>query len=608
MKRLTNYRGSILVMSIFFMVVLYLTASAFLVLLPVESRAANRSENQALGGFIADSGVADAISWLRYQLAPPDGSHSKEPMASNIYPSASDRTQEVGGGWSFRWELIPDEQTYPNGSNPIRAYTIVSTAYRDGVAVREARAEAIQESLAKYAALFNTWPDNLVWPISRSSEPTGGPVHVNDVLRLWIEEGNGFWGSNGDPVFSHDLTASGSFSGSPDGFAYYKGNWQGTNSSYRPYDSNGPITSRYNRMAAGGRDAMIAGSDPIELPNNTFALRDAAWGFETSTPVPTTPGIHFNEINGKLQGIYIEGDVEEMELGYGGSEPAGVGQANYGNNSWIKVEQPRTGFDSIDTNKNYTVITLDENQVILPAQTVVNGQTLSSAQVYPVDTTLVRYPDGSYNAYPSELNGVVYVNGDVQDLWGTNKGRRTITVEGDRQSTEKHYIAIGGKENDSNGDVSVSAGEKGLLQYNLVDEDGDGVWDVPKDAQNALGLVARDVYVSSSLQRNGNWSNVHPSSNPLYLFALVIGGINGDGGTYSVQSYQTGGAGWAYRYGSRIVVDAGPWGTTSGNGFRNGNTFFDPKAAQAPPPYFPAAPTFVVKSYSELPVMTRRVL
>ena len=31
MKRLTNYRGSILVMSIFFMVVLYLTASAFLV-------------------------------------------------------------------------------------------------------------------------------------------------------------------------------------------------------------------------------------------------------------------------------------------------------------------------------------------------------------------------------------------------------------------------------------------------------------------------------------------------------------------------------------------------------------------------------------------------
>lgn len=599
MKQRTK-RGSILVMSIFFMLILFITASAFLVLLPTEARAAQQSEQQTIGALVADAGVTQSIAWLRDQLAPADGSASKEPMASGVYPSQSGRTVDLGNGWTFRWELIPDAQTFPNGSNPIRAYTVISRAYRKGKAVREARAEIIQRSLAEYAALYNTWPTNLVMPVETSSAPAGGPVHVNDVLRLWLKDGSSFWNSTGDPKFSHGLTASGVFNGSQDGFAYYQGNWAGNDSNKIPYNNSGPIASRYNRMATGGRDAMVAGADQVELPENSFAIRDAAWGFNAPNPLPTTNGVYLNEVNNEVQGIYIRGDVEEMELGVGGTQPAGSGTVSYGQNSWVKIELPGNATNSITANKNWTVVTIDSAPITLPAGTNVNGTNLTSATQYAVGTTLMRKPDGKFEARNSELNGVVYATGDINDLWGVNKGRRTIAVEGDDATNIRHEIYIGGKENDSNGTFSIAAGEKGLIQYGATDADSDGVLDPPSSADNVLGLMARDVLVSSKIKHNSNWATSHPANNPLYIFAVVLGGINGDGGTYAVESYNTGGAGYTYRYGSRIIVDAGAWGTTSGHGLVNGNTYYDAKAAQNPPPYFPSNPTFVVKSYEDL--------
>ncbi|HIB64239.1 MAG TPA: hypothetical protein EYO33_03745, partial [Phycisphaerales bacterium] len=436
-KKPNSKRGSILVMSIFFMLILFITASAFIVLLPVESRAAQRSERQTSGALVADAGVTEAMSWLRFQLSPPGGGASKEPMASGVYPSQAQRTTNLGDGWSYRWELIPDSETYPNGSNPVRAYTIVSKAYRNNRAFREARAEVIQESLSKYAALYDNWPSNLVQPLRSTSAPAEGPVHVNDVMRLWIPEGNGFWNSTGDPIYTHGLTATGSYNSSQDGFAYYQGNWYGSNSSKRPYDNSGPIASRYARMADGGRDAIVAGADSVPLPQNTFDIRDAAWGFDAPNPLPSSNGVYINEVNGELQGIYIKGDVEEMELGVGGTQPSqplsgGTFPTNdpvsYGNNSWVKIEQPGSATNSIDNNKATTVVTLDEDSVTLPPGAILNGSTLAASQTIPVGSTLMRKPDGTFESHSTELNGVVYATGDIKDLWGVNKGRRTVAV------------------------------------------------------------------------------------------------------------------------------------------------------------------------------------
>jgi hypothetical protein len=615
MKTQLNKRGSILVMSIFFMLILFITASAFLVLLPVENRAAIRTEQIAQGGLVADAGINDSLAWLREQLQPKDNSASREPMASGVYPSEANRTVDMGNGWTYRWELTPDAETFPNGSNSVRAYTITSKAFRDGVIFRQAQAEVIQDSLSEYAALYDFWPSNLVSPIESTSAPAGGPVHVNDpdgdnssVMRLWIKEGASFWGSAGDPKYSHGLTASGS-ANTPDGFVYYQGSgWGGSNPDRIPYDNNGPIESRYARMAEGGRNNMQAGGNNVDLPENTFELRDAAWGFNATNPVPTSNGVYVNEVNSNAQGIYIEGDVEEMQLGFGGTEATGSNTVNYGSNSWVKVEQPGGSTNSIDDSKNYTVITVKDDPVVIPAGSELNGSSISSPTTIAIGNTLLKNPDGSFDSYSGELNGVVYTNGDIDNLWGTNKGKRTITVAGDEANNISHTIRIGGRENDSNGQVSVAVGEKGLIQFGATDSDSDGVLDPPSNADNVVGLIGRDVMISSDLKRGGRWDTSHPSNNPLYLYAIVLGGITGDGGTYAVESYGSGGAGWAYRYGSRIMVDAGAWGTTSGHGLVEGNTFYDEPASSSPPPYFPSQPTFTLKSYVELPALDGETL
>ena len=309
-----------------------------------------------------------------------------------------------------------------------------------------------------------------------------------------------------------------------------------------------------------------------------------------------------------------------MELGLGGLQPAGPlalqGGSNpvkvdYGTNSWVKVELPIAGQNSIDTNKNVTVVSV-ETPVTLPVGSVVNGATpLAVATTYPAGTTLVRRADGRFESYSSRLNGVVYSTGDIKDLWGVNKGKRTIAAENDAGTGNYRDIYIGGKENDSNSNtatnLSLTAGRKGIIQFGATDADGDGVLDPPTNGNNTLGIVARKVLVSERLKQSGSWSGSHPQSNPLYIYAVVLGGLNGGQGTYAVENTDpngnwSGGAGWAYKYGSRIMANGGAWGSTSGHGLVEGNTFFDEEAVENPPPYFPSSPTFEVKAYRDVPV------
>ncbi|MCA9791711.1 MAG: hypothetical protein KC910_07945, partial [Candidatus Eremiobacteraeota bacterium] len=284
-----------------------------------------------------------------------------------------------------------------------------------------------------------------------------------------------------------------------------------------------------------------------------------------------------------------------------GSQTAGSSTVSYGTNSWIKVEQYRSGVRAIDSNQCYTVVTVEDGSVVLPASATVNGSKLKSPLTVAVGNTILRQPDGTFTTYQGVGNGVVYATSDIDNLWGTNKGRRTVVCEQNKSTSTYGTIRIGGWQNDSTGTISKSAGQKGLLAYGVSDANHDGVLDAPSTAANALGLVAYDVSVSSSLKGSG-WSYSHPSNNPLYLYCSVVAGMSGRGGSYSVESYNSGGAGYAYRYGSRIQVEAGAWGTTSGHGLIMGTSYFDEASAVSPPPYFPALPTFSVVTYEDVPV------
>lgn len=637
-------RGSILLLSIFFLIVLFLAASSFLVLIPVESRAALRTERQTHGGLVADAGITVGVQFAQAQLSPLDGSASREPMASGVYPSESERTTHLNDEWSFRWELIPDAETFPNGSNPIRAYTVVSRAFRNGVAEREARAEIIQEPLTSYQALYDRWSPNIFLPARTSSASFEGPVHANDTVNLWVPEGERYWNSSGPPRFSAGITSSGAFAGSDDGYGWFQGNYSGGsrgsranafNQSRLPYDQDGPISSRYNRLAAEGRDGVESGTARVPLPQNTFSLSQAAWGFNATTQEPKddsnlSNGVYLNEVDGAVQGIYIEGDVEELELGVGGQQPSlpldsrgrfpTTNPVDYGTNSWVKIELPIPGQNNIDQDRAVTVLSITDAPVTLPAGAQLNGSVLSTPQSLPVSTTLVRNADGEFQHFNSELNGSIFANGDIQNLWGLNKGRRTIAVAGDTSDINNaNEIVIGGREADSNNPrrrFSVREGEKGLIQFGVSDADGDGVLDAPTTADNALGLIAKDVKVSHKLTdlRINGWARSHPEDNPLYLYASVIGGLSGENGDgfFGLERFPNGldpldpilGNGFRYQYGSQIVVQATAWSRVRGTdivaGLGSGQTLHDEAAAASPPPYFPASPNFLVKSYEDI--------
>jgi hypothetical protein len=605
-----NRRGGVLMLCLFVLVMLQILATVFLRMLPVEATAALRSENGNVASLVAESGVTECMAWLKFQLAPPNGSSPKEPLHPSVYPSQAQRTATVGGGWSYRWSLEADPETFPNGNNPTRGYTVKATAYRDGLAMREVKAQILQDSLSRYARFFEIWPSTVVHPVRTTTAPAGGPVHVNDVMRLWVPEGLGYWNSSGTPIFTHGLTSSGVFNANhagQDGFAYFQGNYSGSDPEKLPYHpTNGPIKERYARMVNGGQQNVRSGLGELPLPKHTFNLRDAAWGFGNANYLPNTDGVYVNTdgMGAVAGGVYIRGVVEELELGYGGSQPAGSGVVNYAGNSWMKIEQPLSGRNSIDAHQCVTVVGVDEAPVTLPAGAVLNGTTLASPVVCQTGTTLVRSYDGTFKSYPGKLNGVVYGTENIQDLWGVNKGRRTITVESDKSQAKYRKIVLGGKESDVDNTFSTNAGEKGILQFGAVDADNDGILDKPSSAANVLGLIGYDVEVSAKLKRNQTWASGHPAGNPLFLYACVLAGMPDVGGGYKVEGYDSGGAGYCYRYGGQVQCEAGAWGTTSGQGFVHGTTAFDEAAAVSPPPYFPTLPTFTVKSYEDTPVMS----
>ena len=181
---------------------------------------------------------------------------------------------------------------------------------------------------------------------------------------------------------------------------------------------------------------MNAFSDYVELPQNTFAMRDAAWGFNQGAP-PATLGVHLNEVDGQLQGLYVRGDVEEMQLGVGGTQPVpSAGTVNYGNNSWIKLEQPQNLTsaagqpvrNSIDDNRCVTVVTVKDDPITLPTGSRVNGSVISSPQTVAVNSTIVRDAAGEFQTYSSVTNGMVYVNGSVKNLWWIFRGSRSLAT------------------------------------------------------------------------------------------------------------------------------------------------------------------------------------
>jgi hypothetical protein len=527
----------VLLLSVFFLMVLFFLAVAFLQLLPLEMNAANRQKMDLQAYFVADAGIITTLSWMEAELEA-----GREPVRGG------DEVVRTGTEGDWKWSVVvrPDDQTPPLGNNPVRVYKLTATASIYDRPYRRVTALAGQESFAKYALFIGTADPNLVWDVRDSMD---GPFHINDVLRLWIP--SGYWASNGEPSFLGQVSSDQFYTppGKPRGWGdgvRYSGPG-GT-----PYDESGnPVEERYRRMLRGGSAALTTGASTKEMPANSATLAAAAWGDESTRP--SAPGVYLNATSTGTTydkaagGIYVAGDVDSMELGVASG------------NSTIKIVQG-------GRETRVTVVT--ESPLTVPAGSPINGQPAPKDVVVGPGHTVLKYPDGSFKVVEGTTNGVVYVTGNVNGLHGTNKGRRTVAVD---TANDKDIVIDGDLYR-----ADTPAGQ------------------APGGSDDSLGLVAYDVRLSRSIPRS-------LSDPLYLYCAIFAGRQGAEGGfQVDGWNERPGQKGRFELYGSLVEGKDHPWGTIGfiETGFSYA-FHYDSHLADNPPPYFPMLPRFHLRSWSE---------
>ena len=356
-------RGSILLLSFFFLIVLLSLSVAFFKIIPAEFHSADTSRKLIQANYASDAGGHHAVAWLKYKMNAtgsfiiPDsevqaynvanfGSHSFS--FDNDWPnnlSTSDArlvAHKVDDNWSFLSRIRMDDSDFFR-----RIYTIESCSYLRGKPQRVAKLTVQNESFADFALYVSDWDDGNIYTMG----PNGiqGPVHTNTFLRL-AAPGTGFWtakkadGSPQDAFISGPLariTQSGAFradSTSPantlgiagDGVQYANGNSYAANWDLVPYNQDGsPNVQRYEKIVENGRD-NITQVDQILMPEQNNQLREQAWGSD-NVPEPwqlsnftadgdtdlliNTDSGKANDPSGKVKGgIFIGGYTDASDV------------------------------------------------------------------------------------------------------------------------------------------------------------------------------------------------------------------------------------------------------------------------------------------------------
>ena len=317
-------RGQVLIMTAFFIFVLFTLALAFFKLVPLELNSALRTRQTVQAQMIADSGVREARVWLQRQdpgrvltdavLEDEFNRTTRDnpiPLGNTFNPDADDAARR--GDWSYTVSLTR------NTTNPF-AFDAVSTCYFDGKPVRQVRATLARENFSRYALFIDRWNDDLLMLASPGA--VQGPFHTNDFFKLIIPAG--FYGSSTDSfvsgvdgVMTHaGATSEGGLdyvTETGDGNAYYDGSNPNANSSEDavPYNEDGEINSRYENIVRGGRSNLNS-TEHVILPYNADELMIQSLGAQDagSATVPSEVGLYVPEDGGAVKGgIYLVGSA-----------------------------------------------------------------------------------------------------------------------------------------------------------------------------------------------------------------------------------------------------------------------------------------------------------
>lgn len=276
-------RGSVLLLSIFFLIVLFSLAVTFFRIIPAEFHSATQARRGIQAQYAADAGVREAVAWLKIQPAVDD---AKLAAFTSAHNSPSTASQKVDDDWSYTVGMTT--------ADPVRKiYDVVSVAYFRGTAVSEIRTTVRNETFAKYALFYDTWGDDFLYTMA--PDAIQGPFHTNQFFHLSVPAGTSFWDKDGKDPFVNGALAEMTFSqpmvdasnplvGKGDGSMYYGGNYNGSDAYKRPYADDGvPDADRYNKIIKGGRE-KITQIAKVDFPEAVTELRVKAWDASGSAP------------------------------------------------------------------------------------------------------------------------------------------------------------------------------------------------------------------------------------------------------------------------------------------------------------------------------------
>ncbi len=329
-------RGSVLLLSLFFMMVLFLMAVAMFKLIPSELHAANRSKQDLMGHYVANAGARHAIAWLEDQMEAYDVSQDPQDLpdytpdltAPFTYPNldgyraarqARSAIEKTGSAdWDYDVQIRVQDGMPPTLVNfDPRVFTITSTALLRGRPVRRVDMVVRQASFASFAFYTEQFGDSQEIQVD-GNVGISGPVHTNDFFRFRVTNSSIWNDPTSRPYFLDEVTHNGVDPNAP---AAGDGNvWLGSEA---PYDANGPVAGRYEKVFEGGRNSLRV-KDYVQLPTSSDSLAELAYfgeaGNVNSEPLPLVQGVYLNSDanganDGNLKGgILIHGRVDGMEM------------------------------------------------------------------------------------------------------------------------------------------------------------------------------------------------------------------------------------------------------------------------------------------------------
>ncbi len=545
-------KGSVLLLAIFLMVILFYVGVTFHRLLPTERHAANQLLKDTQVAYSADAGLRHTV--LEVESLLEKGRSPKRGSAEG----------ELGG---FLWE----SELQPLRNGRYRVSTVVTDRQLSPALELEV---LLQERLYCSYAWFQ---DSL---LPQKSFPTQGfriegPVHFNSALRIRGVR-PGIW-RGGTAPFAAGVTVaettSDDFPG--DGVRYLDGSEAGwVTVEQRPYDSDGnPLPERYQRLFEGGRGDLRTGSRRIPMVDFREALRNRA----VSALARSEKGelVELESHEGRLEGgVLVHQDLDRLDLvsSLAASRTARLRFDQSGRTVWYLV-----------TEALYGPVTLQDGRVLSQGQTSV--ERFQGRPLTPEETPLSLFADPLQPACREAAqverqettilqgltNGVIYCQGNIGTdsgggLRGVNRGPRTIAASG----------------------TIFFAGD--LLPAELA---GLGLPTV--SGGDSLGVLARTLKVN--LPARGGPRRV--STDPLYLYGSYYAGGVPDGPDPAglvIESPYSGHRGILQVVGSIQLAASNGGQEDSGMALE---VTFDPQILAQPPPYYPRLPRLEILKWKE---------